>query len=249
MHQYKTAAQILLILSIFNLVLAAPVVREIYDARDDQAVPTAVRNVAVVSKERHQFRSDEATASPSSTPPDVSMTSHSSPPLPGGPPRLSASSPPDMNEWLSAWLATHLDPPTSSDGGDSLHELPTHPNQPTSSGISSPGEIVPATDHPVGVPWPSTFESASTRERYRFRAQTERAMLQRIKSLLTKSLGGLAFIGVTAGVVALYRHLHPHRRAIDPDWYVSNPSRPCCRRLNVPNHKRSDLRDPPQLNS
>ncbi|KAI0261092.1 hypothetical protein BGY98DRAFT_74109, partial [Russula aff. rugulosa BPL654] len=116
MHQYKTAAQILLILSIFNLVLAAPVVREIYDARDDQAVPTAVRNVASCRRSA-PVRSDEATASPSSTPPDVSMTSHSSPPLPGGPPRLSASSPPDMNEWLSAWLATHPDPPTSSDGG------------------------------------------------------------------------------------------------------------------------------------
>ncbi|KAN0113847.1 hypothetical protein V8E52_007319 [Russula decolorans] len=60
MHQYKTVAQILLILSIFNLVFAAPVVREIYDAHDDVVVPVVVRNVATMSKERRQSESDES---------------------------------------------------------------------------------------------------------------------------------------------------------------------------------------------
>jgi hypothetical protein len=54
MHQYKTIAQILLILSISNHVLAAPVVREHWhDVHGDVAVPV-VGNVAlaVKSKER-----------------------------------------------------------------------------------------------------------------------------------------------------------------------------------------------------
>jgi hypothetical protein len=96
MHQYKTVAQILLILSIFNPVLAAPVVRDIYDARDDVALSVVVRNVAVRSKEQHQSRSDGDTAGPSSPPPqDGSTTAHSSPLSPDGSPPSHVSSPPD----------------------------------------------------------------------------------------------------------------------------------------------------------
>ena len=79
MHQYKTLIQIILTLSIFNLVLAAPVVQEIYDARDDKAV---VGNVAVMSKGRRQPSSEGPTPShPSLPPPDGLTRSHSSPAL------------------------------------------------------------------------------------------------------------------------------------------------------------------------
>src|SRR5580698_5737235 len=83
MLRHKTAAQILLILSIFNLVLASPVVREIYDAHNDMVVPVVVRNVEVTWKERRGSESDGPTPSESSTPPpDEPTPSHSSPPLP-----------------------------------------------------------------------------------------------------------------------------------------------------------------------
>src|SRR6266849_741521 len=97
MHQYKTVAQILLILSIFNLVLAAPVVREIYDAHNHMVVPVAVRNVAAISKYRRGSTSGSATAdsSPPPSPPDGSTPLHPSPPLPSeSMPSGSHSSPP-----------------------------------------------------------------------------------------------------------------------------------------------------------
>ena len=89
MHQYKTLIQIILTLSIFNLVLAAPVVQEIYDARDDMAV---VRNVAVMSKGRRQPSSEGPTPShPSLPPPDGLTRSHSSPALLDGSTPLQSS--------------------------------------------------------------------------------------------------------------------------------------------------------------
>ena len=96
MHQYKAVAQILLLLSIFNLVLGAPVVREIYEARDDGAVPVVARNVAVMSKERSQVDSDMLTPSHSSPPPqDESTTSYFPAPMSDGSTPLYASSPSD----------------------------------------------------------------------------------------------------------------------------------------------------------
>ena len=96
MHQYKAVAQILLLLSIFNLVLGAPVVREIYEARDDGAVPVVAQNVAVMSKERSQVDSDMLTPSHSSPPPqDESTTSYFPAPMSDGSTPLYASSPSD----------------------------------------------------------------------------------------------------------------------------------------------------------
>ena len=51
MHQYKAVTQTLLMLSIFNLVFATPVVREVYDAHDD-VMPVVVRDAAAMSNER-----------------------------------------------------------------------------------------------------------------------------------------------------------------------------------------------------
>jgi hypothetical protein len=178
MHQYKykTVAQILLILSIFDLVLAAPVVREIHDARGDVARPVVVTNVATMSKERRQ--SSDAGPMPlhSSPPsPDGSTHSHPSPqysevetpphpppPPPEGsiPPNSSSQvpdgpySPPPLSDGSTSWHSSPLLPgwllhtPSASDEVESLPELPTSPGGPTSS---PPGEIVPATGQPVPV--------------------------------------------------------------------------------------------------
>ena len=229
MHQYKTVAQILLVLSIFNLALAAPVVREIYDARDnvDMAVPTAVVDVAVMSKEQYQSRSDGpppdgSTTSPSSPPPPPppppdasgSTASHSSPQLPDGPPPLYTSSPPDREA--------------------SLHELPTHPDEPTTLPVSPlPAEIAPAAGQPVPVPWPSTpggNAASASRQRLRNRWELERAvdraLMERAGPWLKKVGVGLAIIGGTYGAVEFFRHRNQHRRTIDPDRYVSNRTPP-----------------------
>jgi hypothetical protein len=217
MHQYKTVAQMLLILSIFNLVLAAPVVREIRDAHGDGAVPVVGRNMA---DERRQSTLDGPTPSDSSPPsldgstplhsspllPDESLPSHSSPPLPGG------STAPD-----------------ASDGEAPLHGRPTPPGGPASLAVSSPPggtaalPDVPATRMDLHGMLAAVFPSRNV-------------LLQRFGTLLDKSvIGGIVF--AIAGGSILYSKLsNPSRRTIDPDWYVSNPPL-----LNALNHKRSDL--------
>jgi hypothetical protein len=241
MHQYKAVAQTLLIFSIFNLVLGAPVVREIYDARDGVVVPTTVGNMAVMSKEQHQSRSDGATSSPSSPPPDEPTTSHSSPLLPEGLPPLYTSSPSEGEP--DSWTDFHnlpippsLHASSSPDGEGPSHELPTHP-----------GEIVPATDQPVHGPWPSTLEGPVGPEdeavirRLRWMIEVRRVVRERAIPFATKLVAGVIILGTAGGVVAHYRHRNHHNRTIDSDWYVSNPSYLSCRHLNVPNHKRSNL--------
>lgn len=110
MHQYKTVAQILFILSILDLVFATPVVRETYDANDD-VVPIVVRNVAAMSNGRRQPASlDESTSNSSPPPPlDGPTPLHglspsdgpaSLPSPPSGPAALAVSSPPDRTASL-----------------------------------------------------------------------------------------------------------------------------------------------------
>jgi hypothetical protein len=222
MHQYKTVAQILLILSIFNPVLAAPVVRDIYDAHDDVAAPTAVENVAVMSKERHQSRSDVTTSSPSSPPlPEGSTTSHSSPLLP---PFLYASSSSDREgspherSPTSPDVPATLYDPSPSDGEGSLHELPTHPDEPTSLHVSSlPSEV--ATNP---APWP--YPPASPADAASIQRLEETMEMREMAKTFLKKLGvGLAVLGVAGGAVAVHQKLNHHHRTIDPDWYVCNP--------------------------
>jgi hypothetical protein len=240
MHQYKIVAQILLIFSIFNLVLAAPVVRDIYDACDDVAVPTAVGNVAVMSKERHQSRSDEATASPSSPPSsDGEGSLHGLPTLPHVPASLYDSSSSDGEGSLHGLptpphVPASLYDSSSSDGEGSLHELPTHPDEPTSSAVSSPsGEIVP-----VGSPSVSQGDADAVD---RLMMEAGLRTDQDFRNYRNKIVSGVAVLTI-AGIAIGYSQLHNHHhRTIDRDWYVSDPSRPSCRRLKVPNHKRSDL--------
>jgi len=97
MHQPKTVAQLILILSIVNFVLAAPAAREIHEARDGVIVPVFAQDVEGVSdklgntlggKLAYESRDGELLPgfeSPPSTPP-----SESPPPTPTPKPAPSA---------------------------------------------------------------------------------------------------------------------------------------------------------------
>ena len=52
MHQLKTIAQVILILSIVNFVLAAPAVRDIHEARDDVMVRVLAEDMGAVAEKR-----------------------------------------------------------------------------------------------------------------------------------------------------------------------------------------------------
>jgi hypothetical protein len=54
MHQHKTVAQVILMLSIVIFVLAAPVIREIHEARGDVLVPVLAGDVGTVAEKRTQ---------------------------------------------------------------------------------------------------------------------------------------------------------------------------------------------------
>ena len=211
MRQHKTVVQIFVIFSISNLVLAVPLVRYIYDARGNVAVPTAVRELAVTSKEQHQSRSEWATASSSSLPPDGSTTSPSSSP------------PPDQSTTShSSPLLPALYDYSSSEGEASFHDLPIHLDEQTAVS-SPPGEIVPAAGQPVPVPWLPTSEgaSASTTEQLRgmweAQAQAQQSIRQTVRTVVEKVTVGLVTLGITGAVVMYYRHRNHHHRAIDPD--------------------------------
>ena len=230
MHQYKTVTQILLILSIFNLVLGAPVVREIYDARDD----VAVGNVAVISKGQHLSRSNEATASPSSPPTDGSTTSPSSPP-PLDESTTSHSSPVLPEELPPLYTSSPSE--GEPDSWTDFHNLAMPPSGLPSLPVSSPpGEIVLATDQPVPVlpGWSSQQEAdAASLIRLREMMEANRVLRQTTRTVAMKFAGGLAILGITGGMIAYYRHRNHHHRTIDLDWYVSNPPSPSCRHLNI----------------
>ena len=194
MHQYKTVAQILLILSIFNIVFAIPVEREIYDAHDGVVVPVVVRNVAAMSKERrHEL---------------------------DGTPSVSSPPPPDV-------------PP--SDEPAPLHEsLSPPPGEPAALGVSSPPggtaslPTVPATNQPVPVR--STSTSPYTAVTHNMLDPDPEAEMQRSGRLAKAIIVGGTIIIITGGFLWNNRN-SLRRRTIDPDWYVSNPSRLSCRRL------------------
>ncbi|KAI0271742.1 hypothetical protein BGY98DRAFT_1006290 [Russula aff. rugulosa BPL654] len=231
MHQYKTIAQMLLLLSIFNLVLGAPVVREIYEARDDRAVPVVARNVAVMSKQRSQVDSDMPTPSHSSPPPqdgsttsnfpppvsDESTPSHPPLPLPDGSKPLYASSP--------------------SDGEASLHGSPTPPGGPAVLTVSSPpDEIVPATDRPPvrtsALPGIRANMAAAAMRTHTPLQEDHALMVDTLLSLSKKVAIGASALAVAGAVIFAVRRLrhNHHHRTIDPDSDCSTVkgSRPPC---------------------
>ena len=238
MHQHKTVAQILLILSIFNLVLAAPAVREIYDAHNDVAVPVpvVVRNMAAISKERRDAESDGNPSHSSPPPPDGSTPSNSlPPPPPDGSTPLQGSSPSDEPEPMPS----HESPSpsrgpaalaTSSPPGD-MASLPVVPasdqhtsqhNSETTQDMSN----VPASDQPAPVP--STLTSQHNMEvthegsdslRHpagRIAAEDETSRLQKVAKVV---VAGTIILAITGGL--LWKNRHNLRRETigpDPDW-------------------------------
>jgi hypothetical protein len=141
MHRYRIVAQISLILSILNLVLATPiVVQEIHEARVDEIV--AADDVPAMPEKSDELgaASDRPT-SPAPSPDAIASPQHSS--LSDGSmssgypvPHLSSDSSDSGYSWLldrppRLNLSPH--PPASSDGSAS-----PHPSSPGPSGISTP---------------------------------------------------------------------------------------------------------------
>ena len=195
----------LVILSIFNLVLAAPVVREKRDAHDKVAVPVVVRNLAAMSKER-RGGSDGSAPSDSSPPLPHGSPSHSSPPLPGESTPLDASPLPSDEEAL-------FHGPPSDEEAPLRGQTP--PGGPAVSSRPSAGRPGTAGLHLEG-PFPLNMIPTAT-----------------VETLMTKVGKGLVVLSLAGGATWLIREKNNLGRAIDPEWYVSNPHLSCRR----PNHK------------
>ena len=162
MHQHKIAAQILLTLSIFNLVLGAvPVVRKNCDTHDDVVVPMVVRNTEVMFKERGS-ESDGPTLSQPSTPPshDGSTPLHS--PAPPSPDWPSSSHSPYLSDEEAPLFTL---PPTGPEivpasDSDSPPRMPKPSSHDDWYWESTGPEIVPASDSgsPPRMPKPSSHD-------------------------------------------------------------------------------------------
>ena len=208
MHQHKTVAQILLFLSIFNLVLAAPVEREIYDAHDDVVVPVVVRNVAAMSKERRQSESDGSSSHSSPPPPDGSIPSHSSPPPPDGSTPLHGSSPSDEPEPEPV----------------PLHQSPSPSGGPAALAVSSPPggtaslPIVPASDQQVPAHSTSTSQhfTAITYDMLAPDRPSPEAEMKRFQTLAKVVIIGGTIIAIAGGLLWNNRH-NLRRQTIGPD--------------------------------
>lgn len=132
MHQYKTVSQILLIISIFNLVFAVPVVRQMYDAHDNVVLPVVVRTVADGTPFGSSPPPLDGSPPPShsSSPPQDGLPSggaaplHESPsPPPGGPAALAVSSSPGETASLPAVPVSDEPVPTSSQYTAVTHDM------------------------------------------------------------------------------------------------------------------------------
>ena len=211
MHQRKIVTHILLILSIFNPVFAVPVVREAYDAYEDVVAPVIARNVVAMSKER-RAESEGAMPSPSSPPPqdETTPSSHSSPPPDGS----------TAHPGGSAAVAVSSPP----DGSASLPDVPASNLPATLTSTSQPYTQVthgPVTHGMVAPDRPPPMTN-----------------MDKLKVAGVIGAVDVAILAVAGGLIWHYRNKLPgDRREIDPDRYVSDPSHPSCRSLNVSNHK------------
>ena len=244
MHQYKTVAQILLILSIFNLVLTAPVVREIHNTPGEVAVPVVVKDVTVVSKERRQSTDgpssshsspppDESTPSPPPPPPDGSMLLHSSAQFSDGP--TPSNSPPPLPDGS---IPSHSSPQFPDES-----TLPHSP--PPLSDVSTPSQSslplqdgsMPSHSLPPGTGMATLPLVPATFQPHLAEPVPPDPMMEEAETYTRKVIAGGAIMGITAILVMAYRHHNHHHRTIDSDWYVPNPFHFSCRRLNVLNHE------------
>ena len=211
MHPHKTVSQMLLILFILNPVLAAPVVREMHDARGDVAVPMVVRSVAVMSKERRQST-------------DGPTPSQSSPPAPDG--LTPAHSSPQFSD------ATHS-PPQFPDGSMLSHSPPPPPDGPTPSHSLQPfpDGLMPSPPPLVDGSTPggtAALPVAPMTDQHDMLAvpPANRVLSQELGKLIDKAIIGTAVLAIAGGLITYYRLHKRHHRTTDCYWYVSNPLPP-----------------------
>ena len=192
MHRYKIVAQISLIFSIFNLVLAAPIIgQEIHEARPDDGGVVAPEDAAARPNKVGELgaASDTPTTPPSVSSPDkMAPSQHQS--SPGGStssdypdPDLSFGSSHSGYSWLMdrpPRLSLNLPPPHSSSSGTSEMPLPAvlqgpglaspHHSSAGASGISTPTwlqeleqELSPSPQHWAAI-WATSETYSSPNE-------------------------------------------------------------------------------------
>jgi hypothetical protein len=267
MHRYRIIAQISLMLSVLNLVLAAPVVvREIHGTHGNEMV--VAEDVAAMPKRWHELdvASDRSTSPRSPQPgdaipspqPEVGSTSsnpsqHEDTTASPQPEVGSTSSNPSQHEDTMASPQPEDGPPSSgsSQHGDAMGS-PQHEDELSSSGyptphlssVSSESGYSWLLDRPPRLsphgPAPS-METASDRLPTQTLAHPDNAGFFSENAM--KSVKALAAVTILGGAIAgiVIGSQHHNSRAVDPDGYVSASSLPPSRHFDNPGQKPSDL--------
>jgi hypothetical protein len=233
-------------LSVLNLVLAAPVVvREIHGTHGNEMV--VAEDVAAMPKRWHELdvASDRSTSPRSPQPGDA---------IPSPQPEVgSTSSNPSQHEDTTASPQPEDGPPSSgsSQHGDAMGS-PQHEDELSSSGyptphlssVSSESGYSWLLDRPPRLsphgPAPS-METASDRLPTQTLAHPDNAgffsenAMKSVKALAAVTILGGAIAGIVIG------SQHHNSRAVDPDGYVSASSLPPSRHFDNPGQKPSDL--------
>ncbi|KAN0121094.1 hypothetical protein V8E52_003682 [Russula decolorans] len=210
MHQYKTIAQTLLLLSILNAVFAAPVVpQEVCDTDND--VMVIAEDATTVSERRQVIPPDGTTPSQYSSPLSDGSPPHDSLPL-EEPALLQGSAP------SSGSPSSHL---SATDGQAPVHDstmeasTSTHPlsaaDEPAPVPVSNT-EASTSSLQPLHVHSPvhgSTAEPAEGSTTPHYTAITP-DMLHRDPNArsMTKKIGGLTLVGGVIAAVVLLSALH-----------------------------------------
>ena len=142
MHQYKTIAQTLLVLSVLNAVFAAPVLQEVRDTGNDVGV--VAEDVTTVSERRRGIPPDGTPPSQYSSPSSDGSPPHDSLPLEGSAP-LQGSAP---STWSTS--SSHL---STADG-----QVPVQYSTTKASTSTHP---LSAAEVPAPVPYSNTEASTS----------------------------------------------------------------------------------------
>jgi hypothetical protein len=145
----------------------------------------------------------------------------------GPTPSSSSMPPPDGS--------TPLHGSSPSDGPAPSHGSLSPPGGPAALAVSSPPggtaslPVGPASDQPA----PQEYTAVT----HDMLAPPPEAQVTRFEHWGKVAAAGVTLAAITGWLIWTNPYTHS-RRTIDPEWYVSNPSHPSCRRLNIPNHKR-----------
>jgi hypothetical protein len=185
MHQYRTIAQTLFVLSILNFVFAAPAVpREAHDTRND----VAAKDVTGVSERRRGLppSGGKTLGQDLSSPPD-------------GPPTYDLSGMDNVPLRDSMEASTSEHPLSAADG--------TAPVPDSNTGASTSSDPSSATNRPVSVPG-STAEGSTTTHY----TQVTHDMLEKepkfYQKPLVKKIAGLSLIGSVVAAIVLFSALN-----------------------------------------